>query len=96
MDTVTISLIIIILTILGVLVLKNQNTAQKPSALKKDEIIKQYTDELQSILNDNSQDKELQIKKKKQYLQKLNGELSRNIFFEPHEAKELLARLASM
>lgn len=97
MDGIVIVLVIIILIILGVILLGNKsNTNAKSSALKKNEIIEQYTNELKSILHKNKDNKEKQLQEKKQYLQKVNSELSRNIFFEAHEAKQLLQKLASL
>lgn len=74
----------------------NKPSSNKKSAvIKKHELIKMYEDEMHEIIvkykNDSSQ---LQIKKI-EYLKYASHQLHNNIFFDEHEAKEIIKRLAS-
>ena len=76
---------------------KNKNNfVEKPKAMKKDEIIKAYEEELKQILASCSGNKGLEIEKKVQFLKKVNHELSMNIFFDKDESKQILQNLSKM
>ena len=51
---------------------------------------------LLKILEENKDDKDLQISQKIEFLKKVNDELSRNIFFEKHEIKTILEEFSKM
>ena len=96
MDIVIIILLIAILGI-GYLIYTGgieQNT--KSPTIKKDEIIEQYKSQLKNILKKYEHDKDTQIEQKKLFLQKCSSELSRNIFFDTREAKEVIQKLAQL
>ncbi|MEA1914185.1 MAG: hypothetical protein U9N30_02615 [Campylobacterota bacterium] len=62
---------------------------------KKEQIRIHYTKELQEALN-SIQDPNKKRHVKLQMLKKINDELSRNVFFDPHESKELLQKLSCL
>ena len=76
---------------------KNKNSfIAKPKAIKKDEIIKDYEEELREILASCGENRSLQIEKRVQFLKKVNHELSMNIFFDVEESKKILQDLSKM
>lgn len=72
------------------------NFTKKPKAVKKDEIIKAYEDELREILILCGENRALQIEKRVEFLKKVNHELSMNIFFEKEESIKILQDLSKM
>lgn len=77
--------------IVVILLVKQRKKNIKQSAVKKDEIIKDYERQLKQLLQDNS--KENQIKIKTTFLKKVNDELSRNIYFDKTEIKTVIDKL---
>lgn len=76
---------------------KNKSSfVAKPEAIKKDEIIKNYEEELREILDSCGENRALQIEKRVQFLKKVNHELSMNIFFDAEESKKILQDLSKM
>lgn len=69
-------------------------SAGKSSTLKKQEIIAGYEAEMEAILNLHGDDKERCLNEKTKTLQRINKELSTNIFFDPDEVKTVLNALA--
>ncbi|MEA3512125.1 MAG: hypothetical protein U9R37_00845 [Campylobacterota bacterium] len=84
---------ILLLIILLFLIYKNKKNI-KPTAQKKYELINSYKKELEDILKNCKEEDRLTLKK--QYLQKLNSELSRNIYFDENEAKKIVQDLARL
>jgi len=70
--------------------LKNVNTKDK----KRDDIINGYKKELYDSLTPLKNDKNAALAKKKELLKKFSDELSRNIFFEQVEIREIILDLA--
>ena len=60
------------------------------------DIINRYKIALLKILNEAKDDKALQRCNKIEFLQRVNDELLRNIFFEKHEIKVVLEELSKM
>lgn len=87
--------IFLAIIVIGYLVLNKTNAKLKQTLKKKEEILEEYTNELQAIL-DKASSSEEKIQRKKEYLQKCNSELSRNIFFTKDEATKALQHLASL
>jgi hypothetical protein len=77
------------------LIFKRNNTKHKPSALKKDELIKQYEYEMLKLISKYENDKELLNEKKIEFLKIASKELHNNIFFDASEAKAIIKKLAS-
>lgn len=71
-------------------------TFVKPAAVKKDELIQAYKDELLEILEANKQNKELQFQERIKFIKKVNYELSMNVFFDEVEAKDLIKELSGL
>lgn len=89
---------IIIFLVLGLLVfllLFRTNKKHKPSALKKEELIKQYEYEMLKLISKYEKDKELLNEKKIEFLKVASKELHNNIFFDESEAKAIIQKLAS-
>ena len=79
--------------VIGFFVFGQKNYQVKNSAVKKEEIITQYEDELKSLLSKYKNDKTIQLKEKKLFLRNCNSELSRNIFFTHEETVKIIERL---
>jgi len=87
--------IFLAIIVIGYLVLTKTKHKLKETSQTKQEIIARYESELKQVLEE-CKDKESSQKQKALYLKKCNDELSRNIFFTPDEAKEILQKLASL
>ncbi len=90
---------ITLVLIAGVIFLLMQNgsgVSVKSKALKKDEIIENYENELKKILLRYKDNKTKQIEQKKLFLQKCSSEFSRNMFFNEDEAKQIIQRFAQL
>ena len=94
MDIVIIITLILIVGVVFLLLQNNKSVSPRDSALKKEDIISNYEKDLQKILSKYKNDKERQIEEKKLFLQNCSSELSRNIFFNPNEAKQIIQKLA--
>ena len=70
--------------------LENVNTKDK----KRDDIINEYRKELYNSLTPLKGNKNATIAKKKELLKRFSDELSRNIFFEQVEIREIILDLA--
>lgn len=90
---VEIILLLLILIVIGFFIFTQKNSKVKNSAIKKEEIITQYENDLQSLLRKHQNNKEMQLKQKKIFLQNCNSELSRNIFFTHEETVKVIERL---
>ena len=88
-------LILLLLIALAVYFLQSKNVAYGTPEEKKEQIRMQYIKQMQDALN-SAQDKDNKRHIKMQTLKNINDELSRNIFFDPHESKELLQRLSAL
>lgn len=75
---------------------KKNSSLAKSKVVKKDELIESYKLELQDILKEYEDNKELQIQERIKFLKRVNYELSMNIFFDENEAKELLQELSKL
>lgn len=93
MEIITIIAIVLITLVLFFIFKSGPSFAVKSPQVKKEQIIQDYMDELKTILGE-YETKEEKTAQKKLFLQKVNGELSRNIFFDEDEAKELLKKLS--
>ena len=75
---------------------KKNSSLTKSKVVKKDELIESYKLELQDILKEYEDNKEIQIQERIKFLKRVNYELSMNIFFDENEAKELLQELSKL
>lgn len=91
-------LIILILAVIVFLVLFfNTNKKEvRSSALKKEELIQKYEEEMRAVLDEYKENPELQKIKKIEYLKKASAKIHNNIFFSDGEARTLVQRLASL
>lgn len=67
----------------------------KTKAKKKEEIVSEYRAKLQSVLQDLEDDQELRIASKTALLKEFSDELSRNIFFDEDEVREIILELSA-
>jgi hypothetical protein len=65
-------------------------------AKKKEEVVAEYRDKLQSVLDDLGEDQELRTASKKTLLKEFSDELSRNIFFDEDEVREIILELSKI
>jgi len=96
MDIVVIFLLLGVTGIGYLLYTSNNQQNNKSPIVKKNEIIEQYQSQLKAILKKYENDKDTQIKQKKLFLQKCSSELSRNIFFNSNETKEVIQKLVKL
>jgi len=68
----------------------------KPTALKKEEIIDGYKKEMRDLLSTYQDDNSVCLQEKTRMLQRINSELSTNIFFDQDEVRSLLTMLAGL
>ncbi|AXH09449.1 hypothetical protein CP960_10455 [Malaciobacter halophilus] len=95
LDLVLISLILLaIYIILRKTVLKRKIINDEVS--KKEDIIKEYENQMTRILYKYKDDEEQLIKNKKQFLLKVNKELAMNIFFDENETQQIIQKLVNM
>lgn len=97
MNSLDLLLISLILLLIYILIRKNiLNKSSKPEGVKKYEIIESYEKEMLEILEKYNSNNEELLKKKKEFLLKVNQELAMNIFFDKQEAQEVLQKLANL
>ena len=84
------------LTLVFIYFKKNKNVVIKSAPVKKEELIQAYKEELLYILEENKDNKELQVQEKIKFIKRVNYELSMNIFFDEIEAKKLIQELSGV
>ena len=84
------------LTLVFIYFKKNKNVVIKSAPVKKEELIQAYKEELLYILEENKDNKELQVQEKIKFIKRVNYELSMNIFFDEIEAKNLIQELSGL
>ncbi|MEA1956021.1 MAG: hypothetical protein U9N02_05965 [Campylobacterota bacterium] len=97
-DEIMYSLIgIVILIFIILAVLKNGATSQvQTKEEKRKEIINSYKKELREALEPLKNDKQKRMSKKSELLKQFSNELSRNIFFDASEIKEIILKLSQI
>lgn len=98
-DPFFIGVIILFIFLIGVVFLyeRGWNSAPKmgkPAAVKKEEIIAGYQEEMSALLETYKEDRERYLQEKKKILLRINRELATNIFFDPEEVRTVLSHLA--
>ena len=88
-------LMFLILSALAYLIFFRTSKFNKPSALKKEELIKQYEYEMYKVISQYEKDPAILQKKKIEFLKNASHELHNNIFFDAHEAKAIIQKLAT-
>lgn len=88
--------LLILLVVVFSLVFIKQNKQIKSAAVKKEEIIALYQQQMIDILEKYKDNKELQIKEKIKLLKNINNELALNIFFDEQESKKILKDLTNL
>jgi len=89
-------LIFLILSAFIFLIFFRKNKYSKPSAIKKEELIKKYEYEMLKLINKYQKDKQILQQKKIEFLKVASHELHNNIFFDEHEAKAIIQKLATL
>jgi uncharacterized membrane protein YgaE (UPF0421/DUF939 family) len=86
----------IVILILVIIVTLNYDAGKvKTKEEKRAEILQKYKEELHSALS-NIDDNEEKKEKKAQLLKRFNNELSRNIFFDADEIRDVITRLTKI
>ena len=88
--------IFLLLSFLIFFLLKRTNKNHKPSALKKNELIKKYEYEMLKLISMYEKDESLLKEKKVEFLKQASAQLHNNIFFDEQEAKAIIQKLASL
>lgn len=86
-------LVLIFFILLAFFYKSQKNLKIRNSTDKKEEIVDNYINELQSLLKEYENDKIKQREEKKIFLQHCNSELSRNIFFTNEETVKVIEKL---
>lgn len=95
MSFTDIILIVLILIAIGLLIFKNKKVVQKKSSsLKKQEIIQGYQLELQRLIEKHKNNPEKLKEEKLHFIQNVNSQLNKNIFFTQNEIKKIIYELA--
>lgn len=68
----------------------------KTKTKKKQEIIDEYKSKLEDALKDIAEDKKLRVERKTTLLKEYSSELSRNIFFDENEVREIVRELSTL
>ncbi len=86
---------VVIFGVVSFFIVRSSNTRDVNSKSKnKDDIVDAYKKELYDTLSALDNDKKARVIKKKELLLKISDELSRNIFFEQVEIREIILDLA--
>jgi len=96
MDSLTLILIFLIFFAVFLFITASKKKNIKPSAVKKEELIQTYKNQMKELLLKYENDKKLQTQEKIKLLKKINYELSMNLFFEKEEARKLLKELSNL
>lgn len=96
MDALTLILIFLIFFAIFLFITANKKKNIKAPAVKKEELIQFYRDQMKELLSKYENDKKLQTQEKIKLLKQINQELSMNLFFEKEEATKLLKELSTL
>ena len=96
MDELTLILIFLIFFAIFLFITANKKKNINPPAVKKDELIQSYRNQMKELLSKYENDKKLQTQEKIKLLKRINQELSMNLFFEKEEASKLLKELSTL
>ncbi|PPK62096.1 hypothetical protein [Malaciobacter marinus] len=95
-----IDLILISLTLLAIYILIRKKFLKtkiiNSKTQKKEDIIKEYENEMTRILYEFKDDEKQLSIKRKEFLIKVNKELAMNIFFDANETQEIIQRLINI
>lgn len=105
MDITTLMLILSILVIFIILMIlysaryifnqESPSVTGKSAAMKKEEIINGYKEEMEALLIEYKDDGMRCLSEKRRTLHRINRELATNIFFDQDEVKSVLTMLAN-
>ena len=96
MDIITLLLIFLIFFAVFLFITANKNKNIKAPAVKKEELIQDYKNQMKELLLKHENNKKLQTEEKIKLLKQINQELSMNLFFEKEEATKLLKELSTL
>ncbi len=92
--SIVIILSIIIITFILIKKYGTNFKSIKSKAIKKSEIINGYKKLLNESIKSSNGNKDIELQKRKELLKQFNSELSRNIFFDKDEIKQVICELA--
>lgn len=87
--------IVILIIVIAVTLKSASNNKVKTKEQKQAEILKDYKEEMHSTLS-KIDDNEEQKAKKTELLKRFSNELSRNIYFDKDEVREVIVRLSKV
>lgn len=96
MDSLTLILIFLIFFAIFLFVTANKKKNTKAPAVKKEELIQDYKNQMKELLLKYENNKQLQTQEKIKLLKQINHELSMNLFFNKEEATKLLKELSTL
>lgn len=96
MDSVTLILIFLIFFAIFLFITASKKKNIKEPAIKKEELIQSYKNQMNELLVKYENDKKLQRQEKIKLLKQINQDLSMNLFFEKEEATKLLKELSTL
>ncbi len=96
MDALTLILIFLIFFAIFLFITANKKKNIKRPAVKKEELIQAYKNQMKELLLKYEKDKQLQTQEKIKLLKQINHDLSMNLFFEKDEATKLLKELSTL
>jgi len=96
MDGLTLTLIFLVFFAIFLFVSSKKKNNIKNPAVKKEELIQSYKNQMKELLKKYENDKKVQTTEKIKLLKQINHELSMNLFFEKEEASKLLKELSSL
>lgn len=91
----SIGIVILLIVIAVTLISASKNKAVKTKEQKQAEILKNYQEELHSTLS-KIDDNEEQKAKKTEMLKRFSNELSRNVFFDKDEVRNVIVKLSKI
>lgn len=97
--TPLISIILLVILISGLFIAYLETRRVRPktgksAALKKEEIVTGYEEEIETLLREYADDNGRCLQEKTKVLHRINSELSTNIFFDKEEVRSVIAALA--
>ncbi len=96
MDSLTLILIFLIFFAIFLFITANKKKNTKVPAIKKEELIQSYKNQMKELLLRYENDKKIQTQEKIKLLKQINHDLSMNLFFEKEEAIKLLKELSTL
>lgn len=94
MSDMDVILLVLIIIFVGLYIFRNKTVvAKRSSAMKKQEIIQAYKQELQMLIENCQKNPEILKQEKLNFIKNVNIQLNKNIFFTQDEIKKIIYEL---